>query len=257
MTRRRAACAFIAVLAFALGGCGKIDTGDFQGWVEADFIFVSADEQGRVETQLAREGDKVAKDALLFTLDTDLQRADVMQNEATLANTQQALDRARELLKSKAGTQKTYDDAEAALRTAQARLNSSQTRLSRRRVLSPVDGVVQQVYYRPGETVATGRPIIALLPPANLKIRFYVAEPMLPKIAIGETVRVTCDGCAQDLMAKISFISRTNEFTPPVIYSLDERSKLVFLVEARPERPEVFRVGQPVSVALVPREAKQ
>ena len=58
------------------------------------------------------------------------------------------------------------------------------------------------------------------------------------------------DGCERDITAKISFISRTSEFTPPVIYSMDERAKLVFLIEARPERPERLRVGQPVSVAL-------
>ncbi len=210
MKWHRVAGMLVVVLSLALGACGKNETNGFQGWVEGDFIFVSADEQGRVETQLAREGETVVKDALLFTLDADLQRADVMQNEATLANARQALDRAQELLKSKAGTQKAYDDAEAALRTAQARLNSSQTRLSRRRVLSPVEGVVQQVYYRPGETVLPGRPIVALLPPGNIKIRFFVAEPMLPKIAIGDAVRVTCDGCAQNLTAKISFISRTS-----------------------------------------------
>ncbi|MBI4275421.1 MAG: efflux RND transporter periplasmic adaptor subunit [Rhizobiales bacterium] len=252
------AIGFVLIAAMAaLGACGKNGNGDFQGWVEADMIFISADEQGRVETQMSREGDKVAKDSLLFTLDSDLQRADVMQNEATLANAQQALDRARELLKNKVGTQKSFDDAEALVRTAQARLNSSQTRLIRRRVVSPVDGVVQQVYYRPGETVSVGRPVVALLPPGNIKVRFFVPEAMLPKIAIGDTVHVTCDGCASDLVAKISFISRTNEFTPPVIYSLEERSKLVFMVEARPDKPETFRVGQPVSVELAPRETSR
>ena len=88
------------------------------------------------------------------------------------------------------------------------------------------------------------------MPPGNLKVRFFVNEAMLPKIRLGEPVGVHCDGCAADIIAKISFISRSSEFTPPVIYSLDERAKLVFLIEARPERPERLRVGQPVSVAL-------
>jgi HlyD family secretion protein len=88
------------------------------------------------------------------------------------------------------------------------------------------------------------------LPPGNLKVRFFVNEANLPKLKFGDPVTVTCDGCERDITAKISFISRTSEFTPPVIYSMDERSKLVFLIEARPERPERLRVGQPVSVAL-------
>jgi HlyD family secretion protein len=108
---------------------------------------------------------------------------------------------------------------------------------------------VQQVYFRPGEVVTAGRPVLSLLPPGNVKLRFYVPEAMLPKVAIGDPVRVSCDGCAADLAARITFIARSAEFTPPVIYSQEERSKLVFLVEARPEKPDSLRVGQPVSVA--------
>jgi HlyD family secretion protein len=81
-------------------------------------------------------------------------------------------------------------------------------------------------------------------------VRFFVNEATLPKLKIGEPVTVGCDGCAPGIVAKISFIARTSEFTPPVIYSLEERSKLVFLIEARPDRPELLRVGQPVSVSL-------
>ena len=104
-------------------------------------------------------------------------------------------------------------------------------------MFSPVTGSVQQIYYRVGELVPAGKPIVALLPPGNLKVRFFVNEAMLPKLKIGETVTISCDGCDQGLTAKISFIARTSEFTPPVIYSMEERSKLVFLIEARPERP--------------------
>ena len=92
--------------------------------------------------------------------------------------------------------------------------------------------------------------MIALLPPGNVKIRFFVAEAKLPEIKIDDVVGVNCDGCAQGLTAKISFISRSSEFTPPVIYSLEERNKLVFMIEARPDQPEKFRVGQPVTVSL-------
>jgi HlyD family secretion protein len=171
---------------------------------------------------------------------------------AQVTNARQALDRAQQLLKSAAGTQRAYDDAEAALRTAEARLNSAQTRLVRRKVFSPVAGTVQQLYFRQGEMVAAGRPVLALLPPANLKVRFFVPEARLPHIAIGDAVKIRCDGCGSELDARVSFISRTAEYTPPVIFSLEERSKLVFLIEARPERTDKLRVGQPVSVALNP-----
>jgi len=95
--------------------------------------------------------------------------------------------------------------------------------------------------------------VLSILPPGNMKIRFFVHEDELPRLAIGDEVRVTCDNCAADLTAKIYFIATSAEYTPPVIYSLDERSKLVYLIQARPSRPDVLRVGQPVSVYLEPK----
>ena len=65
-----------------------------------------------------------------------------------------------------------------------------------------------------------------------------------------------CDGCSGELTARVSFISATAEYTPPVIYSTEERAKLVFLVEARPEQVDQLRVGQPVSVALTAPETR-
>jgi HlyD family secretion protein len=201
-----------------------------------------------------REGDRVKKGNLLFTVDDDLQKADLVVRKTAVANAQQNFDRAKELLKTAAGTQKTFDDAEAALRQAQANLAWSETRLARRNAYSPSEGTIQQVYYRPGETVPAGRPVVALLPPQNLKLRFFAPETLLPEIKYGETVTVSCDGCEKGLTANVSFIARSTEYTPPVIYSLDERAKLVYLIEARPLEPEKFRVGQPVTVTL-PNEA--
>jgi len=81
-----------------------------------------------------------------------------------------------------------------------------------------------------------------------MKLRFFVPETDLPKLAVGDEVRVTCDNCAAGLTAKIYFIATAAEYTPPVIYSLEERSKLVYLIQARPNRPDSLRVGQPISV---------
>jgi HlyD family secretion protein len=247
---RRMALALAAAL--SLAGCDQDKAATYQGWMEADLIFVAPDEVGRVETLSVTEGDQAATGAPLFTVDADLQQADLQMQQASLTNAQQDYDRARELLKTNSGTQKALQDAEAALRTAQARLNSSQTRLDRRKVASPVTGSVEQVYYRAGEMVPAGKPVVALLPPGNLKVRFFVDEAALPRIKLGDTVKIQCDGCAGDLTAKVSFMARSSEFTPPVIYSLDERAKLVFLIEARPQHPEALRVGQPVSVSLPP-----
>ena len=246
---RRAFAAAILACA-ALAGCAQNDPRVLQGWVEADLIFVSPDEQGRVETLKVREGDRVNKGDLLFTLDADLQQSDLVVRKTAVTNAQQSFDRAKELLTAAAGTRKAYDDAEMTLRQAKANLDWAQTRRDRRRGVSPSDGIVQQIYFRPGETAPPGRAVLSLLPPGNLKIRFFTPETLLASIHYGDTVQVSCDGCARDITAKVTFIASSAEYTPPVIYSREERAKLVYLIEARTADPDKLRVGQPVTVTL-------
>ncbi len=221
----------------------------YQGWIEANLIFVAPDEVGRVTSLNVREGDSVRVGDPLFAVDDDLQKADLNLNTASLVNARQTFDRAQHLAQTGTGTQKDFDAASAELRSAEARVATSQTRLARRRLVSPVAGTIQQIYFRPGEMVPAGRPVLAILPPGNLKVRFFVPEPMLPHLAYGETITVRCDGCA-DQSARVSFIATSAEYTPPVIYSQEERNKLVFLIEALPEQPDKLRVGQPVDVLL-------
>jgi len=240
-------------LELVLTGCNETRNPGYQGWVEADMIFVSPDEPGRVIKLNVREGDQVKEGAPLYSVDDDLQKADLNQNNATLANAQQTYDRASALSKTGSGTQANLDSAVSALRVAEARVVTSKTRLARRNGFAPVSGTVQQIYFREGETVPAQRPVLSIMPPCNMKVRFYVPEADLPKLAIGDEVRVSCDNCAADLTAKIYFLATTAEYTPPVIYSLDERNKLVYLVQARPSRPDVLRVGQPISVFINPK----
>jgi HlyD family secretion protein len=237
-------------MAAMLAGCNERKDPGFQGWIEADMIFVSPDESGRVTKLNVREGEEVKPGAPLYTVDDDLQQADLNQNNATLANAQQSYDRAASLSKTGSGTQANLDSAVSALRVAEARVNTSQTRLARRSGFAPIGGTIQQIYFREGEMVAAQRPVVSIMPPGNMKLRFFVPETELPKLALGDEVKVTCDNCAADLTAKIYFIATSAEYTPPVIYSLDERYKLVYLVQARPSRPDALRVGQPISVYL-------
>jgi HlyD family secretion protein len=243
----------VLALTAMLAGCNQPRDPGYQGWVEADMIFVSPDETGRVTKLNVREGDEVKTGVQLYTVDDDLQQADLNQNNATLANAQQTYDRAASLSKTGSGTQANLDSAVSALRVAEARVNTSQTRLARRIGFAPVTGTVQQIYFRQGEMVPAQRPVLSIMPPGNMKLRFFVPESDLPKLAIGDEVRVACDSCAADLSAKIYFIATSAEYTPPVIYSLDERNKLVYLIQARPGRPDALRVGQPISVFPGPK----
>ena len=253
----RLVCACLAALLlglFGLAACQPVNDGALQGWVEADLIYVSPDEQGRVEALKVQEGDQIKKGDLLFTLDDDLQKSDLQVKKTAVTNAQRAFDRAKELLSMESGTRKNNEDAEAALRQASANLDWSQSRLGRRNRVSPDDGVVQRVYFREGETAPPGRPVLSVLPPGNLKIRFFAPETLLSRVRYGDTVQVSCDSCPQGLSAKVTFIASSAEYTPPVIYSREQRAKLVYLIEARPNEPDKFRVGQPVTVTL-PEEA--
>ena len=250
MTSLRPVLRILAALALAttLAGCNEKRDPGYQGWVEADMIFVSPDESGRVIKLGVREGDEVKAGAPLYSIDDDLQQADLNQNNATLANAQQSFERASSLSRTGSGTQANLDSAISALRVAEARVNTSQTRLARRSGFAPVSGTIQQIYFREGEMVPAQRPVLSIMPPGNMKLRFFVPETDLPKLSVGDEVRVTCDNCAADLTANIYFIATSAEYTPPVIYSLDERNKLVYLIQARPSRPDSLRVGQPISV---------
>src|SRR6201997_2475638 len=132
----------VLLLAAALGGCNDKRDPGFQGWVEADMIFVSPDEFGRVTKLNVREGDEVKVGDPLYSVDDDMQQADLNQNKATLANAQQTYDRAASLSKTGAGTQATLDAAVSALRVAEAHVVTSQTRLARRIGYSPLSGTV-------------------------------------------------------------------------------------------------------------------
>src|ERR1700716_1434226 len=205
------------LLAAPLAGCNETKNPGYQGWVEADMIFVSPDEPGRVIKLNVREGDQVKAGAPLYSVDDDLQKADLNQNNATLANAQQTYDRAAALSKTGSGTQANFDAAVSALRVGEARGNTPHTRLTRTSGFSPVGGTIQQIYFREGEMVAAQRPVVSIMPPGNMKLRFFVPETELPKLALGDEVKVTCDNCAADLTAKIYFIATTAEYTPPVI----------------------------------------
>ena len=169
MTSSQTTLRILAVLALTAGlaGCNEHRDPGYQGWVEADMIFVSPDESGRVTRLNVREGDEVKPGTPLYSVDDDLQQADLNQNNATLANAQQTYDRALSLSKTGSGTQANLDSAVSALRVAEARVNTSQTRLARRSGFAPVGGTIQQVYFREGGIVpAPMRVLSVLLPPA-------------------------------------------------------------------------------------------
>jgi HlyD family secretion protein len=181
-------------------------------------------------------------------------RARLDQAEAAFDRDKAALEEVQRQITAARLSARTSEIAagEAAVRVAKANLEQARTRLIKRRVSSPANARVQDVHYRTGEVVNAGYPVLTLLPPAHLKIRFYVPEPVLATLSLGQTVDVACGSCPEDLRARVVFVSQQAEFTPPVIFSEQERSKLVFRAEARPLLSEVaLPIGLPVTVRLL------
>jgi len=135
---------------------------------------------------------------------------------------------------------------------AQEMLGQSKWRVGQKQQTAPVDALVADVFFQAGEYVGAGQPVVSLLPPGNIKARFFVPETDLSHIQLGQSVRISCDGCGQPMAAHISRIATQPEFTPPVIYSNAQRSKLVFMVEAMPQAVDAMRLkpGQPLDVRL-------
>jgi HlyD family secretion protein len=141
--------------------------------------------------------------------------------------------------------------AEAEAAAAREALAQADWSLRQKSVAASVSGRVVDTLFARGDWVPAGAPVVSLLPPANIKVRFFVPEPRLGAIAVGQKVSIACDGCAP-ITATVSFIAPQAEYTPPVIYSKESRAKLVFLVEARPAAEDAVKLhpGQPVDVTL-------
>jgi HlyD family secretion protein len=263
------------VLVLLLAGCGQNNDNAWLGYAEGDYAFVAAPLSGWVTTVKVKRGDWVKPGDLLFTLDDtsqiaarDSAKAAIAQAQGQMAQALANLDLAKKqlvrqegLLRASATSKQAYDLAkstrdsaaaqvsqiEAAESQARASLDNALYQLSQRQVVSRTAGRVQDVYFRQGEYAPAMTPVISVLPPQNVYVRFFVPENQFAKIHLGDKVKIGCDGCA-DIVATISFIAAQQEFTPPVIFSLDSREKLVFKVEARAPAGLKLNPGQPVDV---------
>ena len=197
------------------------------------------------QTQLLRD-EKLVKERFIAPERLDQTRAARDRDQAHVAELAAQL-----RVTKQGGRSDEVNAARAEMAAAQAAVEQAQWRLDQKSVKSPVSGLVQDTIYVAGEWVPAGLPVVSLLPPANIKIRFFIPEPLLAKLKIGQALPLGCDGCAQ-LNARVSYISDQAEYTPPVIYSNEARAKLVYLAEARlaPEDAVKLHPGQPVDIIL-------
>lgn len=304
----------------ALGACRPPPSDAWSGYVEGDYVYVSAPVAGTLAALEVQRGASVPRAAPLFSLDApaeDAARAEaearVQAARAQAANTgkgrrgeelavtaaQLAQARAQAALAEKEWARQRRlveqgyisaaraDDARTAARQARARVDElsaamavarlparpdeqraaeasasaaqaglalTQWRESQTRRTAPTDGVVADTFFRVGEWVPAGQPVLSLLPTDGVKARFYVDEKTLSTLAVGQGVSLHCDGCGEPVRATVDFVATQPEYTPPVIYSNAQRERLVYRVEARPAAGAGARLkpGQPLDVRMAP-----
>ena len=307
----------LGVLPLAMAGCGQSDPPTFPGYVEGEFVYISAPVDGRLDRLDVARGQQVAAGARLYALEGQDQRAarteaahrlegaearvenlkrgkrseelqmtaaqvEQAKADSALADTvlvrdeelfKKALIPELRLLQSRAdakakkarlvelaaqlrlatdsiGRREEVTAAAKDADAAKAVLEHADWQLSQSIGIAPGAALVQDTFYRPGEWVPATRPIVSLLPPENIRLRFYLPESELARLKIGQTVSVGCDGCPKTLTGQVSFISTEPEYTPPVLFSDQNRTRLVYRVEAKPAANALqwLKPGLPIDV---------
>lgn len=306
------ACLFILLVT----ACTRERPVHWQGYIEGEFVYVSAPVPGQLESLAVQRGRQVASGAALFTLEhaaetaakqeaasrvtaaqarlADLQQgqrpSEIAALEARLAQARSAaelsrleLTRQEQLHVSGVNSAEAYDRARLthernlnavdeltaqletarlggrrdAIAAAQAEVNAAEAALARaewnvaqKTQAAPQAGFIYDTLYRAGEYVPAARPIVALLPPENLKVRFFVPETVYGTLKAGDPIKVTVDGRDSPVSARITYLSPQPEYTPPVLYNRENRSKLVFMIEGvfDPADAATLHPGQPVDV---------
>jgi HlyD family secretion protein len=303
---------------WALQGCTPKAPTVLQGYAEGEFLYMASPFGGRLMHLAVQRGQSIAKEALLFQLESVEEKAALRQVEQQIndaqaqaqdvktgkrplelgviqaqwaqakANYHQAslqLKRDEGLLKENAVSKAQWEASqalevasrfkmlelekqlevaklparsqqikaqEARVATFQANLEQAQWRLKQKQVFAPEAGLVYDTLYREGEWVSPGSPVVRFLPPQNIKVRVFLPESLLGTVKLNQVFEIRCDGCGRSLSASVSYISNEAEYTPPIIYSNETRSKLVYRVEARvkPEEAVLLHPGQPIEVVL-------
>jgi HlyD family secretion protein len=249
-------------LLLLVAACKPAGLPHYLGYAEGEWLYLSTPQGGYLETLHVERGDHPAKGSIAFTLSGDQNarrsaqldalQAQLHAAESALASANAQLKRQQELERDKFASPARTDELQAVQKQAAAQVRVLREQLANKSMLIPVAGEVTEIYYRPGEWVPPGQPVLSLLPDNRRRIRFYVPEAELARVQIGQAIEASCDGCGTPIAAHVNFISSQAEYTPPVIFSKDERNKTVFRIEAVASAEDASRLrpGLPMEIRL-------
>jgi HlyD family secretion protein len=318
---KNSANAAAGTLLLAMTGCSDDQASTYPGYVEGEFVYISAPVDGRLQHLYVARGEQVSENAALYALegkDQQSQRSEAAERfasaRAQVENlksgrrpderkmTQAQVDQARaasELAKSllerdeqlfakglipimrleqsradataraaqlveasaqlrlaseSIGRREEVNAAQGDAQAAAAVLDHADWQLEQRIGVAPSAALVQDTFYSPGEWVPATRPIVSLLPPQNIRLRLYMPETALAALKIGQVMSVRCDGCPAHIEATVSYISTEPEYTPPVLFSKENRARLVYRVDAKPSADALqwLKPGLPVDMHVEP-----
>ena len=268
---------WISCLVF-LHACSRHTEKEAQGYIEGRYTYVASSVSGVITQLLVSRGAYVKQGQLLVTLEAEPESDDYLRALANLNQTiaeREAIiaklsfskityERNKILVQKKAIQQSELDDAKSKYETQRAELIKAEAAIAANRaslaaatwiknqknITSPVNALVFDIFYRLGEGTTANQAIMSLLAPGNIKAIFYINETSLSRIQLRDNILVHCDQCQKAYEGKISFISPSAEYTPPVIYSNDTNEKLVFRIEAEFAEKDAINLhpGQPIDV---------
>ncbi|KTC84103.1 hemolysin D [Legionella brunensis] len=272
---------FFGLLATGLTGCNQQTAITFPGYAEGRYTYLSPLFAGTLKSLNVTPGMEVQAGQVLFTLELQPTNQNLTIAKAKIQEVTNQLQKAKvyfelqktnnlrntALLKKEIISKEEFEHGRSAYeqaledkKAAEARLISVQAdekkilwEISQKTVVSPVNAIVYNTFYTEGENIEAGAPVLSLLDPKQVKIIFFVPQNLLGQVRLNQPIEVSYDASKTPIKAKISYIADRVEYTPPVIYSIEERQKLVFRVEAKPDLNTVLskiHPGQPVSITL-------
>ncbi|MGC1183461.1 HlyD family secretion protein [Legionella sp.] len=271
---------FICLVTVFLISC-KHENKSFNGYIDTDLVYLSADFSGRLVDLAVFKGQLVNANQFLFKLEQTSEQYDVAKSKLNqkdlLAQRQQAIiqlnynkinyHRNLTMRQHNAASQgdldaalRDLDSAKQQVASLDFKIESNQFdtkekkwRIERKENYAPSTGIIFDTYYTKGEFVQTGYPVLSLITKDNVKAIFFVPQQELSRIRLNEKIKVKVDQDSLYAMGHIFYISNIAEFTPPIIYSREERQRLVFRIEAKIDSPDLekLHLGQPVTLELV------